>query len=268
MDPSLCAAMRFDLAALALFPQTIGHWDLINSPKQRQFFFSCVVIGLTILFGYIGQGLGLTTSSAEKAAFICSLNVVFVALLSSLKVKQFQLQTWVATLLAVSGVALLELRGPVAPNIGDFLLFFQPIGFGLGYFLLGELMTSNKDITSTNDISNPQDPKIIDNPKIIENNVKEEIIENSAGAATGFSVLTVATGCTLWATVVNHHTISDISPLLHTPFAIGALIYLSFFSTAAMEYIQTRALQEVPAADAVIIISSEPIWASLFAAGN
>jgi drug/metabolite transporter (DMT)-like permease len=94
--------------------------------------------------GYCAQSVALTTTSASKSAFICSLAVIFVPILDSL----FSSKTaaaadgssdsssnsgsgkWTAALLATAGVACLELGGIEAPVIGDLWALAQPICFG------------------------------------------------------------------------------------------------------------------------------------------
>jgi hypothetical protein len=97
IDPSLYAAIRFSLAALVMLPRTF------NSLGNAELVVSSMTVGLSVFFGYFGQAVGLVTTTANKSSFICSLNVVWVALLSSLIKKEFKTQTWVSALLAVLG---------------------------------------------------------------------------------------------------------------------------------------------------------------------
>jgi hypothetical protein len=97
IDPSLYAAIRFSLAALVMLPRTF------NSLGNVELVVSSMTVGLSVFFGYFGQAVGLVTTTANKSSFICSLNVVWVALLSSLIKKEFKTQTWVSALLAVLG---------------------------------------------------------------------------------------------------------------------------------------------------------------------
>ena len=106
LDPSLYAAIRFTMSALVLLPFSIS--KLKNITKDLELVGSSAIMGLSVFFAYYGQSIGLSTTTANKSAFICSLNVVWVALLSSLLKKEFKVQTWLSALMAVLGVAILE----------------------------------------------------------------------------------------------------------------------------------------------------------------
>lgn len=65
--------------------------------------------GLWITLGYVSQAMALATISSGKCAFICSLTVVFVPVVSALLYGRPIKQTDVlAGLVAISGVAILE----------------------------------------------------------------------------------------------------------------------------------------------------------------
>jgi drug/metabolite transporter (DMT)-like permease len=97
-------------------------------------------VGFWNALGYCAQSIALTSTSASKSAFICSLAVIFVPILDSL----FSSKTvadgssdsssgsgkWTAALLATAGVACLELGGIEPPVIGDLWALAQPICFG------------------------------------------------------------------------------------------------------------------------------------------
>ena len=130
IDPSMYAAIRFTLASLVMLPRTF------NSIKNVELIGSSMAVGLSVFFGYFGQSIGLLTTTANKSSFICSLNVVWVALISSLIKREFKAQSLISAFLAVVGVAVLELDGNSPPVIGDLWSICQPIGFGTGYLLL------------------------------------------------------------------------------------------------------------------------------------
>lgn len=228
MDPSLYAAIRFDIAALALLPRTFGNWN------DKRFIAIAATIGLFKFLGYYGQSIGLVTSTADKSAFICSLNAVWVALITFVKDREFRLQTWISVVIAVLGVSLLELKGSTVPVIGDLWLLLQPIGFGTGYFMIENIM------------QNDETPR--------------------AGALSAFALLSVGIASTLWA-ISCGHTTADLQQVIDSPVATGGLLYTALFTTAGMIWLQSRSMKNVGATDASIILSSEPVWAAIFAAG-
>ena len=130
IDPSLYAAIRFSLASLVMLPRTF------NSMRNVELIGSSMAVGLSVFFGYFGQSIGLLTTTANKSSFICSLNVVWVALIASIIKREFKAQSLISAFLAVVGVAVLELDGNSPPVIGDLWSICQPIGFGTGYLLL------------------------------------------------------------------------------------------------------------------------------------
>ena len=145
IDPSLYAAIRFSLASLVMLPRTF------NSIRNVELIASSMAVGMSVFFGYFGQSIGLLTTTANKSSFICSLNVVWVALISSLVKREFKTQSLISAFLAVVGVAVLELDGNSPPVIGDLWSICQPVGFGTGYLLLErvvEKFPENPGITS------------------------------------------------------------------------------------------------------------------------
>ena len=104
------ACLRFGMAAFALLPFFIK-----GVIEQREALKDGLEIGLWITLGYFGQAIGLVTTTANKSAFIGSLNVVWVALVSGLLQGAFDLRIIMCAVLAVTGVGFLELAGSSAP---------------------------------------------------------------------------------------------------------------------------------------------------------
>lgn len=228
LDPSLYVAIRFAIAAVVMLPGAVGslrNWGLIKNG---------VLVGLCVFLGYIGQSMGILTSTANKTAFFCSMNVIWVALVTALMSRKFSLRTWISVLLTVSGAAFIELRGVVAPTMNDLWLLLQPIGFGSGYLVL-------------------------------EHNMKQ--FPDSAQAITSIKLLTVSV-CTLAWAVFNGHKLADLKPILSNGIATAGLLYTGLFTTAFAILLQSVVFKRVSSTDASIILTSEPIWAALFAVGK
>lgn len=247
IDSSLYAAIRFDIAALALSPLTAKYW----SWEHRDIWLRGVSIGCSKFFGFLGQAIGLRTSTANKAAFFCSLNVVWVATLTSFRDGKFKASTWMTILIAILGAAILELNGSTAPNSGDFFLLMQPIGFGGAYFLLDSAVGKHH-YRVIGDASEPGTEKQLA-PSVVD-----------AGALMGFAMLTVACICTAWA-ALSGHSLEDLQPIYSSPTALTGLAYTGLFTTAAMVYLQGQFFKEIPATDASLILSTEPVFAAAFA---
>lgn len=99
--PSEFALARFGVAGLVSIPLLWGkRWDVIRGG------FEC---GLWITLGYVSQAMALASISSGKCAFICSLTVVFVPVVSAILYgKPIRKSDILAGLVAISGVAMLE----------------------------------------------------------------------------------------------------------------------------------------------------------------
>lgn len=159
------------------------------------------------------------------------MNVVWVALVSGIIANKFNLQLWISVVLSVLGTAFIELQGKSPPVIGDLWLLLQPIGFGTGFILLERLM---------------------------------KLYPESAGAVSGFKLMTVSVASISWL-ILTGHTIADFMPLIQSPVALVGCLYTGLFTTAGGVFVQAHAFKRVAATDASIILSSEPLWAAVFA---
>ena len=225
LDPSMYVALRFSIAATVMAPGAIGKFnnkDLVQSG---------LLVGLCVFVGYIGQSIGIQLSTANKTAFLCSMNVVWVALVNGIITKEFKLQQWVAVIMAVTGAAFIELKGFVMPEINDLWLLLQPLGFGTGYLVLERSMKKF-----------PAD----------------------ASSFTSFKLMGVALLSVFWA-AYNGHTLADVVPIMTNPVAGAGILYTSVVTTALAIWLQSITFKNVPATDASIILTSEPIWAAAFA---
>lgn len=223
IDPSLCTAVRFTIAAGVLFPRTIEAFS------NKDLCMKGMSIGLCIFVAYFGQSMGLVTSTANKSAFLASMNVVWVAILSGIISKKFNLQVWTSVILAVTGAAFIELKGSAPAVAGDFWLLLQPVGFGTGYILLENVMKAYPD---------------------------------HVAQVSGLKLLAVALCCVSWA-VLHGHSFSDLDAVINSPIAICGLLYTGVITSAGGVYIQSMAFKRVKAQDASIILSSEPLWAAV-----
>ena len=228
IDPPMYIATRFSIGALLLLPGAIGHFR--NLPLVM----NGLLVGLSIFVGYVGQAIGIQLSSASKAAFLCSMNVVWVALVNGLITRKFKLRQWIAVTLAITGAAFIELKGAVMPEIHDLWLLLQPLGFGTGYLIL-------------------------------ERSMKK--FPEAATAFTAFKLMGVALAASVWA-ALKGHTFRDVVPILSNPIARTGILYTSVVTTAFAIWLQSVVFKNVVATDASIILTSEPIWAAAVAFGK
>jgi drug/metabolite transporter (DMT)-like permease len=247
VDSSLYAISRFGIAAAALAPGALRSLKKVEMDGET--LKGSLVCGSWVAFGYMGQTLGLLTTTASRSCVIGTLNCVFVAIVAEVwrvqrsKVEtKFDLIRLLPAAVAVVGVAIVELRGDGgAPTIGDALSMAQPIGFGMGYLTLEELMHENPD--SALPIS-----------------------------AVKLTVVAIASFILLQATpLLNGATdfaliIPDFSPILASPLAMGGILYTGLITTAAALWVESIAFAKVPATDATIILTTQPLIAALLSA--
>jgi drug/metabolite transporter (DMT)-like permease len=213
--------------------------------------------------GYLGQILGLLTTTASRSCVICSLHCVFVAVVAELvrvsrspltgsgsrEIAMFDSKRLGPAALAVAGVALVELQGAAgAPTIGDALSFAQPIGFGMGYLQLEELMRRR-----------PEAALPISAIKLVIVALASLCIFElgplfEIGASSGDTQL-------FWAP-----RLPDFGAILASPVALGGVLYTGLVTTALALWIESIAFARVPATDASIILTTEPLFAAAFGA--
>lgn len=243
VDSSLYTVSRFTVAALALLPGSVAaikrgviDWETAKG---------AAVCGSWVSFGYLGQTLGLLTTTASRSCVICTLHCVFVAAVAELMrvsrsagKKRFDVLRLVPAAVAVTGVAIVELKGAGgAPSVGDLLSFAQPIGFGMGYLQLEELVRKKPD----------------------------------AGLPISFIKLAMVAmfsyGLFECYPLLHNEAFSlripDFTPILSSPLALGGIAYTGLITTALALWVESVAFKRVPATDASIILTTEPLFAAV-----
>ena len=247
VDSGLYALTRFSAAALALLPGSISSIRKGNLDWETAK--GAAICGSWVAFGYLGQTLGLLTTTASKSCVICSMHCVFVAAVAeytrstSVPGRKFNLEKIIPAMIAVLGVAVIELQGAGgAPNSGDLLSFAQPIGFGIGYLQLEALMHKK-----------PEAALPVSAIKLIV----------VALASFGmFEFLPLATsGIEEWSLRV-----PDFTPILSSSTALTGVLYTGLITTALALWVESIAFKRVPATDASIILATEPLFAASAAA--
>jgi len=249
VDSSLFAVARFGAAALALAPFALS--SVRRSGMDAETLRGAVVCGSCVAFGYIGQLLGLLTTTASRSCVICSLHCVFVAGIAefirtskSTSSASFDLKKLAPAALAVVGVAVVELWGAGgASNIGDLISFAQPIGFGLGYLKLEELMSRRPDTA------------------LPVSAIKLAIVALASMLYFELGPLLDFSTATEWTV-----RLPDFSSILDSPVALTGVLYTGLVTTALALWVESIAFARVPATDASIILTTEPLFAALFGA--
>lgn len=233
MDPSLAAAMRFTIAALALSPML--------RTLRPEAIKDGITIGLCASAGYIAQGMSLESADASTAAFLCSLAVIVCPLMDAFAGVKVQSSAWAAACLAVGGAAVLELGGLSSPGVGDLLALIQPLAFGAGFWRMERAMRSNPDqggpLTAL------------------------QLLVVAVTACT-WSILSDGSGSPMGELPAMG---SLIAALADTNVKI-ALAWTGLVTTAMTVFLETTALGRLPSAEVTVLFSTEPLWGTAFAA--
>ncbi|CAM9290871.1 unnamed protein product [Phaeothamnion confervicola] len=256
LAPPVAAFLRFTLAALIFAPALRG--------AKREALQGGLEVGLFAAVGYIAQSIALTTTTASKSAFICSLAVVFVPFLDMLfgesgnkgessKVGDAtelaemaaaangggggfgsSLGRFAPALLAAAGVATLELGGLEAPNVGDAWSLLQPLCFGFGFWRTEQLTRKFPESTK---------------------------------AITAAQLLAVAACSAAWVGGTGGlPPMAELAAATADWHVWSALLWTGIITTAFTIYLEAVAMKDLSAAESTVIFSTEPLWGTAFAA--
>mmetsp|Transcript_25297 Transcript_25297/g.31174 ORF Transcript_25297/g.31174 Transcript_25297/m.31174 type:complete len:485 (-) Transcript_25297:116-1570(-) len=290
--PSEAALARFGVAALASMP------FLIN--QRKDIILAGFECGLWITLGYFTQALALSTVSSGQCAFICSLTVVVVPLLSALLYgKPMKPINIVSGALAVAGVGVLE-------GMVDFhtLLNIQPAVAEVTADVATSVSASNvlNGMESTEMISSAAtagpaaaaaaakssgifatiehaigiskgDLLALGQPlgfglafMRIEHYVEKfKNVDNRIMTLSAAQCVSVGLLSFFWVLFDFHGTIPNMEYMIE-PHRLGAIAWTGIMTTVVAIYLEGFALQVVSATEAALTFASEPVWASLFGA--
>jgi len=220
-------------------------------------------VGMWNSIGYIAQAVGLETTLASKSAFLCSMAVVVVPILDWISGKKMLSRQWVGAMMALVGVAFLELGGTGDAGVavtngfssltsdittGDVLSMVQPFTFGLGFWRMEKAM----------------------------NQYPEEAPRMTAAQLMAVFISSVLYG--LWTLDVFDGGLAGLQSSLSAigtsfpwhqwftdPSILFALFWTGCITTALTIYMETLALESLSAAETTLIFSTEPLWGSAFA---
>jgi len=213
----LLLALRFTLAA-ACFAFV---------PFRRAAVRPAMVLGLLAFAGFATQTLGLSLTTASKAAFITGLSVVLTPIVAAVALRaSIPARAWAAALIAVAGLGLMTLGGGGVSGFtsGDLWVLGTALAYALYIVYLGRVADSAPALS-----------------------------------LAGMQHLPMAALAWIWA-------IPDLSAIATVPAsAYLAIVYLALVATALVAVAQTYAQRIVPAHLAALIFVLEPVFAALFA---
>lgn len=244
---SVGTSLRFALASMATFPWLLQRSK--SSENLEQFvqptlpfegsnpIIGGLEVGMWNSIGYLFQSVGLESTPASTSAFLCSLAVVTVPMLDYLAGKKMQSKQTIGALLAMIGVACLELDGLNGFHFDKNELFslVQPFAFGMGFWRMEHYMRKF-----------PQDAK------------KLTAAQLTAIFLSSLTVFIVISGGTM-------PDASQFNKWLANPIVIQSIAWTGLITTALTVYMETIALKTLSAAETTILFSTEPIFGSICA---
>lgn len=241
------SALRFGMAAMVTLPWLVAPANVPDNDGEKEsspiptsnVILAGMEVGMYNSLGYLAQAEGLQTTDASKSAFICSLAVVFVPILDAISGKSMSLQKALGAIIAVAGVALLELgdQSSLSLSHGDMLSLVQPMVFGIGFWRMEQAMHKY-----------PSEAKRITAAQLFSVAIAS-ILYCGAGLD----------GCA-------PPGLNEILSYMTNPETLASLFWTGIITTALTIYMETIALKTLTAAETTLIFSTEPLWAAFFGA--
>ena len=204
-------------------------------------------VGCWTAFGYVAQAIGLETIQASTSAFICSLAVIIVPMLNFMTGKKISSKTLFGAFAAFVGVVLLELDTLSVDSLmvsndqfvsdGDIYTLLQPLFFAIGFFRMEHAMKKY-----------PAEAK------------KLTAIQLVAVALVSIC------SCIIYSTGTSGlPTLDDISIWICDGMLLKSILWTGLINTALTIYMETVALKSLSAMETTILLSTEPLFGSIFA---
>ena len=238
--------------------------------------------GLWITLGYVSQAMALATISSGKCAFICSLTVVFVPVVSALLYgKPIKQSDILAGIVAISGVAILEgmidvnnLLG-IAPAVAD---------VGTSEIVTAATNTASSSMSSSLNVAAGPIAALAANLGIDKGSllalgqpigfgfaftrieatqekfkdVPDRVLTIAAAQCVSVGILSL-----LWVLYDYDGVLPNFGYMIEWH-RIATILWTGIITTVFAIYLEGIALQKATATDASIAFSSEPVWASMF----
>ena len=227
VGPWTYTAAKFAVAALALAPFAIIEARRARAPLPASARTGFVLVGLMLFAGAILQQIGIVSTSVTNAGFLTGLYVVFTPILAFVLLRaRPHWVVWPSAFAAFAGIVLLGGGGVAVPGFGDWLMVACAAFFALQIIAVG-------------------------------------VFAGPTGRPLTLSFTQFAVAALLAG-------IGMLALEAPTPAALAAawpeILYGGLFSTALAFTLQIIGQRHTTAAQAAIFLSSEALFAALFAA--
>lgn len=140
LSPSALIASRFLVASLAFIP--------LGLKLNKQLVRDGVILGVVLFAAFTSQAIGLESTSANRAAFITSLNVILVPLLGSLLGRSVSRRAFLAAGLALAGIGVMSWEGG-SLGVGDLWVFGCALSYAVYILVLEAVAQRHESVTLT-----------------------------------------------------------------------------------------------------------------------
>jgi len=233
LDPETFAGLRFGVAALPFLP-----W-LASGLRDAKVRSQGVELAFWSYLAYQAQAISLADTAASKAAFLSTVTVLAVPLLSSLDGRRIQQRTILAAVGAFTGVTLLESGGCGTFCAGDLWALASAFLFAIQIYR-----------TETHARGLPKESQM-PMMSIIMVSLAGLSAASAVGAHPHESLELAEHLGSLPATLAAAN--------LPLPMLAGAVAYTGLATTALTIWLELAALKDVEASDCAIIYSLEPL---------
>lgn len=139
MPPFTFLGVRFLIAGLLLYLFMLAFYRRTLQGLSKDIWIAGTLCGFMLFLGYAFQTFGLLYTTASNAGFITGLSVVMVPLFSLWLLRhKLKRNAMLGVGVATVGLAMLSLTGELGINVGDVLVFFCAISYGLHITLVGK----------------------------------------------------------------------------------------------------------------------------------
>jgi drug/metabolite transporter (DMT)-like permease len=223
VEPFMLNALRFLGAFFIAVIFTFPKLKTVNKTTLKYSF----IIGIALLFVYIGATFGVKYTSLSNAGFLCALTVVITPILSFLFLKHTpDKKLAIVVVMSLIGIALLSLKEDLRPALGDVLCIMAAFAYAVD-LVITEVAVSREQVDA-------------------------------------FQLGVFQLGFTGLFTLILS-LITETPTLPHSPNVWIAVVFLSVFCTGAAFIIQAVAQQYTSASHVGVIFSLEPVFAGIVA---
>lgn len=223
VGPFMLNALRF---LGAFFIAVIFTFPKLKAVSKATLMYS-FIIGIALLFVYIGATFGVKYTSLSNAGFLCALTVVITPILSFIFLKHKPDKKLIlVVIMSLIGIALLSLKENLRPALGDVLCIMAAFAYAVD-LIVTEIAVAKEQVNA-------------------------------------FQLGVFQLGFTGLFTLILSF-ITETPTLPHSSKAWGAVLFLSIFCTGVAFIVQALAQQYTSASHVGVIFTLEPVFAGVVA---